>query len=444
MSGRNKSKILLLFLLTFPVSNYYSQEIKNHQLLHEFLIPVLNQDYLGIKEKKSHYYLNKFQNSTPSNINGDRVIIDSIMINTASNLRSKQTYIYDESGKISSFTLYYLINNILVNGKQEINQYDSLGNTSSILHKWWTGYQWENDFLENFLYDEVGNNILHLSKTWVVNKWENTLRITKTYDEDVNILTSITEHWNDSMWINSTRLTFNYLTDGIKKSQLIEVWNGSYWGNEMFQTFKYDDKLKLILVYSEIWNGNNWQNYIQVSINYSLNPPQTTGLIELWESEKWTNYGRYFYWFNKENYFTHGLFEAWNYSSWVPANGGIFIENPDGFIEHLLANEVFVYYSAVSSVNDEKSSAEGYELSQNYPNPFNPITTIKYSISNPGYVTLKVYDILGKEVTTLVNEEKQAGIYKVEFDASNLASGIYIYTLTADNYSDSKKLILLK
>ena len=107
MSGRNKSKILLLFLLTFPVSNYYSQEIKNHQLLHEFLIPVLNQDYLGIKDEKQYYYVNRFQNSSASNIRGERVIIDSIMINTTSNLKSKQTYFYDEFGKITSLTLYY-------------------------------------------------------------------------------------------------------------------------------------------------------------------------------------------------------------------------------------------------------------------------------------------------------------------------------------------------
>ncbi len=87
-------------------------------------------------------------------------------------------------------------------------------------------------------------------------------------------------------------------------------------------------------------------------------------------------------------------------------------------------------------------------LHQNYPNPFNPVTKILYSIPNQSMVTLKVYDILGKEVATLVNEEKPTGSYKVEFDGSNLTSGIYLYKLTASggagNFTETKKLVLLK
>ncbi|HSW54416.1 MAG TPA: T9SS type A sorting domain-containing protein [Ignavibacteriaceae bacterium] len=85
-----------------------------------------------------------------------------------------------------------------------------------------------------------------------------------------------------------------------------------------------------------------------------------------------------------------------------------------------------------------------YNLQQNYPNPFNPTTTINYSIPKNGLVTIKVYDILGKEVAELVNETKEAGNYSVAFNASSLASGIYFYTLTSGNFTASKKLILLK
>ncbi|MCL4279869.1 MAG: T9SS type A sorting domain-containing protein, partial [Ignavibacteriaceae bacterium] len=85
-----------------------------------------------------------------------------------------------------------------------------------------------------------------------------------------------------------------------------------------------------------------------------------------------------------------------------------------------------------------------YSLSQNYPNPFNPTTTISYSIKSPGLVSLKVYDILGTEVASLVNENQEAGNYSVEFNAYNLTSGIYFYTLTSGNFVETKKLILLK
>jgi photosystem II stability/assembly factor-like uncharacterized protein len=85
-----------------------------------------------------------------------------------------------------------------------------------------------------------------------------------------------------------------------------------------------------------------------------------------------------------------------------------------------------------------------YELKQNYPNPFNPTTNIKYQIANNKFVILKIYDILGKEIETLVNERQSPGVYEVTFDGSALSSGVYFYKLTADNYSETKKLVLIK
>ncbi len=84
------------------------------------------------------------------------------------------------------------------------------------------------------------------------------------------------------------------------------------------------------------------------------------------------------------------------------------------------------------------------ELEQNYPNPFNPSTKIKYQIADAGFVNLQVYDVLGNEVSTLINKEMQAGSYEVEFDASNLPSGIYYYTLNTGSFKQTKKMILLK
>ncbi|MEO8233457.1 MAG: SBBP repeat-containing protein, partial [Ignavibacteriota bacterium] len=85
-----------------------------------------------------------------------------------------------------------------------------------------------------------------------------------------------------------------------------------------------------------------------------------------------------------------------------------------------------------------------FSLEQNYPNPFNPNTTISYQLPISGQVTLKVYDVLGDEVATLVNEENPAGFYKVEFDASKLSSGIYFYKIQFEKFVETKKMILLK
>ena len=99
-------------------------------------------------------------------------------------------------------------------------------------------------------------------------------------------------------------------------------------------------------------------------------------------------------------------------------------------------------YSDVVEV--EVTAPIEFALYQNYPNPFNPSTTINYQIPELSNVTLKVYDVLGNEIKTIVNEEKQSGIYNVEFDATGLSSGIYLYRLQAGNFIETKKILLLK
>ena len=90
------------------------------------------------------------------------------------------------------------------------------------------------------------------------------------------------------------------------------------------------------------------------------------------------------------------------------------------------------------------SAPEKFELFQNYPNPFNPTTTIEYALPKTGNVSLKIYDAIGKEVTTLVNEVQEAGYYSAKFDASKLSSGMYIYKLTSDKFKEVKKMMLMK
>jgi len=98
----------------------------------------------------------------------------------------------------------------------------------------------------------------------------------------------------------------------------------------------------------------------------------------------------------------------------------------------------------ISSDTVARSTIDKYELLQNYPNPFNAITIISYRLPEASDVTLKVYDMIGREVTTLLNERQEAGIYVVRFDAMKLASGVYICRLQARNFAQSRKLILLR
>ncbi|MBK8552939.1 MAG: T9SS type A sorting domain-containing protein [Ignavibacteria bacterium] len=105
-------------------------------------------------------------------------------------------------------------------------------------------------------------------------------------------------------------------------------------------------------------------------------------------------------------------------------------------------NGNFEYFNLSNEVN--VGIPTKYDLSQNYPNPFNPSTSIAYQIPFDGQVSLKIFDMSGKEVASLVNEVKTAGYYTYNFNASNLSSGVYFYTISANNFTATKKMMLMK
>jgi hypothetical protein len=149
-------------------------------------------------------------------------------------------------------------------------------------------------------------------------------------------------------------------------------------------------------------------------------------------------------------------------SSWTEFNVPIFYTpgspNPDNIVIYIvvadtgtgsstIGSEAYVDFldlTAPSGVEQLNESPSDFTLSQNYPNPFNPSTKIEYSIPEASFVQLNVYDILGNEVATLVNEEQSAGTYRADFTAHDLASGFYIAQLRAGNFSKTIKMNLLK
>jgi hypothetical protein len=116
-------------------------------------------------------------------------------------------------------------------------------------------------------------------------------------------------------------------------------------------------------------------------------------------------------------------------NGWAVGSGGTILHTTNG---------------GVSFVGDETTYLTEFNLSQNYPNPFNPGTTIKYSVPELSKVKLTLFNLLGEEVATLVNEEKVAGYYTVEFNAANLPSGVYFYRIQAGEFVQTKKMILMK
>jgi hypothetical protein len=125
---------------------------------------------------------------------------------------------------------------------------------------------------------------------------------------------------------------------------------------------------------------------------------------------------------------------------------GVYADNTpqQGDAPHGYKTRVFFENDTHSLTNIGSQLPKDYSLSQNYPNPFNPSTTIKFALPKDGFVTLKVYDISGREVARLVNEQKKAGYHDVLFNASNLASGVYFYRIQSNDFIMTKRMVLIK
>jgi hypothetical protein len=129
--------------------------------------------------------------------------------------------------------------------------------------------------------------------------------------------------------------------------------------------------------------------------------------------------------------------------NWFPNKKAIWNAHQSALMQHI-ENEDTTQYIITGIRQENNQIPNAFSLSQNYPNPFNPSTIIKYSVPISGVVTLKVYNSLGQEIATLVNQEQNAGNYNITFDASKLASGVYMYRIQSGDFSLTKKMTLLK
>ena len=127
------------------------------------------------------------------------------------------------------------------------------------------------------------------------------------------------------------------------------------------------------------------------------------------------------------NYLSESVLQNWDGAAWV---NNI---RATGYI-----------WKLITDVEDDELLVNEFKLYNNYPNPFNPSTKIKFNVPSISDVTIRIYDVLGNEIETLVNQEKTAGTYEVEFNSEGISSGIYLYKITAGDFTQTKMIILMK
>jgi hypothetical protein len=428
-------------------------------------------------------------------------IVDSVIITLHENEKQKISFAYDSNGSKVREVTELLDNNKWVNNRKKSFSYNSDGLLILELNEEWYGDEWLITNQKSYGYNSYGKLEYNLSETWEDGKllhawrssnnydangnlilelfeyqqegqWVYSQRTTYIYEND-NLITRLLENWDGNKWVNYNRINYVIDNNGNKTLESKEVWSGDKWANYYQYHYTYDVKGNTSSIVDEIWNDGQWWKYLRRNYEFDQNNNMTLVLFENWENNQWVKNSRKIYEYNIYNRLTLELFEIWDekwsndfrvsYSydsggemilgfgemwennNWVPAKNSL-LHFYDSFGRYYIytGTKIEVHYNTITDVKDEKINVAEFTLSQNYPNPFNPSTTIVYSLSQSGFVQLKLYDILGNEVANLVNMEQGIGNYKIKLNASSLASGVYFYKISVGNFTAVKKLNLIK
>jgi hypothetical protein len=323
---------------------------------------------------------------------------------------------YDAKGSMLTNIGWYMINGQWVNHDQSIYTNDTSGNHLTFLFQQWSGSQWTNSELWTYTYDLNGHLLTSCYQVWY-GQWDNATLSTYTYDQNGNMLSFFSQSSLNGQWVNYSLDNYTYNANGKLITDWFKKWTTGAYMDAALYTYTYDTKGNMVNKLTQYWVNGVLTNFYQTVYTYDSNGNIITGNNTTWSGSSWARTDDQFV---------------------------ININNDDYYFTGYAINLYYILVNTTGIAADNNSILKGYSLSQNYPNPFNPSTTINYSISKSGDVVLKVFNIMGKEIETLVNEQKPSGNYTVKFDASKLTSGVYFYQLKSGNYVSTKKLVLLK
>ncbi len=303
---------------------------------------------------------------------------------------------------------------------------DPSENRRDILHENWDGTQWVKEIRLTETYNADRTVIDLLVELWDNGQWVNSSRSTSTLNASGRLIADVLQVWQNEQWTNMFRLTITYGEQEIPEELLTEVWMNGRWVNESRTTFADDANAFFYQTIDQVWENNEWVNDRRSTVMYDEATSTAQVLDETWDGASWVNFRRITDTIDRENNQIISVVEVWDGSQWVNESRtlGTFVDPTITAIEEGVPQE-FKLYPA-------------------YPNPFNPSTTLSYSLASAEHVTLRIFDVLGRAVATLVDESQAPGQYQVRFDATGLPSGVYLYQLHAGAHLETRKTVLLK
>ncbi len=336
------------------------------------------------------------------------------------------TYTYDIEGRLSVSLYQSWDGSVWVNQFRYTLSYDENNDAVESLTESWDGAQWLNTSRTQTTYDGSHRVSVFVTQTWLISAWTDAFRTSNTFDGSGNLTHILTESWI-GVWSNQSQTTNTYNGSNQLLTSTVQMWPGAGWVNTTMDEHEYsgDDD---VLQRTSTWMGADWEVTDVDTMKYN-------GMHQLIES---VDLNLQYADKNKDDYTYTGdgdLFEDIN-SSWH-----------DGLWE--LESKSTWEYSSLATAIETDALPTDFTLMQNYPNPFNPTTTIRYALSRPQQVRLEIHNVLGQVVRVLENEYENAGLYESTWDGTDsggqeVASGIYFYRLAADDFSQTRKMMLLR
>ncbi len=403
-----KTMILFFSFLMFSFSVYCQSGLTLKQTL-----LVKSQD-LGVREKFELIYYEtpsmddrqlELLSCTHSDLNGSEYMVDW-----------RKTMNYDEKKRKTGW-----INEIYSNGT------------------------WYNYRKNIFVYNDKDQIIEWINEKYSYNGWIHNFHVLYQFDDDGNIVSARTEQWKNDEYALSSMDTSVF--ELIAPFSLIEEtstlqWNGLEWINKSRRIKQYESGLLTEDTY-EIWYQDEWASNWKKEYVYNQDREKELEIWKLYSDGEFVNYYRKTF-----SYDTHGnmvevLNEKWESDKWSEADGDLdFIDCKGNFFQHLKNGcLITISWADITSVEEKKKNIQNVSI---HPNPFSQFSIFNFQFSKAGHVSLKVIDMLGNEVATLVDGFKEAGRHEARFDGSGLAPGMYFYVLRAGERVESGKVVKIE
>jgi hypothetical protein len=305
--------------------------------------------------------------------------------------------------------------------------YDSAGRLTSYLQQMRDLGEWRNVSVDLYTYDEQGLRLDRILRTWSLDHWNDRWREEYSYDSAGRIEVQLNKDTSWNGWKDFSRSVHSYDDEGREIEVLGSIWKGGAWQPSGRTLVTYDPGGVFVRRLDQLYDSTGYVNAWSYTDSLGFDGTELGRTIERWDVVEWTKIGRSEYYYDTDGNNSEIRFYSW-----------------DGAVWGVNTRYLYTWQELATAVEDPSDPQAGYRLSQNYPNPFNPATTIAYALPARGHVRLSLFNMLGQEVAVLVDEEQEAGIRSVAFDATALPSGVYVYRIVAGEYSSQRRMVLIR